>query len=150
MMKAGKNLSLDKYLIQIRRIFEKVHTDDISTYIFIHICSIPLKNCIDLDGELVRSLNGIQNLIRKLNDQNSIGSKFDPEFLIEFTNCLEKLDPTLWKSVNAQWRGFQIFSRSDTWKQCDANDNTTNKVNMKMLKSLTKDNFIEMFSSELQ
>ena len=137
MMKAGKNLNLDKYLIQIRRV-------DISTYIFIHICSIQLQNCTDLDGELVRSLNGIQNLIRKLNDQNSIGSKFDPQFLIEFTNCLKKLDPTLWKSVNAQWRGFQIFSRSDTWKQCDANDNTTNKVNMKMLKSLTKDNFIEI------
>ena len=81
---------------------------------------------------MVRSLNGMQNLMRKLNGQDSIDSKFDPEFLIEFTNCLKKLDPTLWKSVNAQWRGFQNFSKTDAWKQCDANDNSTKKVSMKM------------------
>ena len=68
--------------------------------------------------------------MRKLNDQDSIDPKFDPEFLIEFTNCLKKLDPKLWTSVNAQWRGFQSFSKTDTWKQCDAN--STNKVNIKM------------------
>ena len=50
--------------------------------------------------------------------------EFDREFYDELTQCLNKLDPRLLESVNAQWAGFKVYSASggnppeDVWKRC--------------------------------
>ena len=43
---------------------------------------------------------------------------FDRTFLNKFSDCLQKFDPNLSKSVDAQWQGFQNYSKSNVWKQC--------------------------------
>ena len=52
--------------------------------------------------------------------------RYDPDdplvinrtFLNKLSDCLQKLDPNLSKSVDAQWHGFQNYSKSNAWKQC--------------------------------
>ena len=78
----------------------------------------------DTDGELIRALNGVEGFMK-----NNTKQTFDPKFVEKFTKCLERFDPKLLKSVDAQWKGFQTYSTTDNWKQCKPGDNGTQKVN---------------------
>ena len=67
--------------------------------------------------ELLDSLNGVQKFMTGEDE-------FDREFYDELTQCLNKLDPKLLESVNAQWRGFKGYAASggnppeDVWRGC--------------------------------
>ena len=70
--------------------------------------------------ELLDSLNGMQKFMTG-------DEQFNHEFYEDLVQCLNKLDPRLHKSVNAQWTGFKEYAASggnppvDVWQQCPEN-----------------------------
>ena len=82
-----------------------------------HIFRLVKSIFIFILDELLDSLNGMQKHMTG-EDQ------FNLEFYHELTECLNKLDPKLLESVNAQWKGFKDYAASggnppdDVWKSC--------------------------------
>ena len=72
--------------------------------------------------ELRDSLNGMKKFMTGM-------KTFDPEFLERLTQCLEKLDPKLQRSVNSQWERFKAFAESGgntlriDWVPCKSHSN---------------------------
>ena len=70
--------------------------------------------------ELLDSLNGMQKFMTG-------DEQFNHEFYEDLVQCLNKLDPRLHESVNAQWTGFKEYAASggnppvDVWRQCPEN-----------------------------
>ena len=85
----------------------------------------------DTIGELQYALDGLQQFMKKhhQNVPNAFYPHiFDREFLYKLVKCFNYLDPKLLASVNAQWKGFKTFARSDgvqgkggKWTRCHEN-----------------------------